>query len=72
MRFLEENILSIFGFPNKIIIGNALAFKYAKVVNFFLNYNIELGHSTAYYPKGNGLAKSSNKSLLRIIKNMFT
>jgi len=28
-----------------------------------------LGHSTAYYPQGNGLAESSNKILVNIIKN---
>ena len=28
-------------------------------------------HSTSYYPQGNGLAESSNKSLLRIIKNYW-
>jgi hypothetical protein len=27
-----------------------------------------LGHSTAYYPQGNGLAESSNKSLVNIIR----
>jgi hypothetical protein len=27
-----------------------------------------LGHSTAYYPQGNGLAESSNKTLVNIIK----
>jgi len=30
-----------------------------------------LGHSTAYYPKGNGLPESSNKSLVNIIKKML-
>jgi hypothetical protein len=30
-----------------------------------------LVHSTPYYPRGNGLAKSSNKSLIRIIKKLF-
>jgi hypothetical protein len=30
-----------------------------------------LGHSTAYYPQGNGLAESSNKSLTRIIKRIL-
>jgi hypothetical protein len=28
-------------------------------------------HSTSYYPKGSGLADSSNKSLVRIIKKML-
>jgi len=30
-----------------------------------------LGHSIAYYPQGNGLAESSNKSLVNIIKKML-
>jgi hypothetical protein len=30
-----------------------------------------LGHSTTYYPQGNGLAKSSNKILMRIIKKVL-
>jgi hypothetical protein len=28
-------------------------------------------HSTPYYPQGNGLAKSSNKSLIKIVKNLL-
>jgi hypothetical protein len=32
---------------------------------------IHLVHSTAYYPQGNGLAESSNKSLVKIIKNLL-
>ena len=38
------------------------------MVNFCNKYNMTLGHSTAYYLQGNGLAKSSNKSLVNIIK----
>ena len=30
-----------------------------------------LGHSTSYYPQGNGLAESSNKSLVKIIKKLL-
>ena len=32
---------------------------------------IQLVHSTAYYLQGNGLAESSNKSLIRIIKKLL-
>eukprot|EP00253_Pinus_taeda_P024838 PITA_24838 len=32
---------------------------------------IQLVHSTSYYPQGNGLAESSNKSLVRIIKKLL-
>lgn len=31
-----------------------------------------MGHSNAYYPQRNALAESSNKSLIRIIKNMVS
>jgi hypothetical protein len=38
---------------------------------FCQDYNITLGHSTMYYPQGNGLAESSNKILTRIIKRLL-
>jgi hypothetical protein len=34
-------------------------------------YNISLGHSTSYYPQGNGLVESYNKSLTKIIKKLL-
>jgi hypothetical protein len=30
-----------------------------------------LVHSTPYYPQGNGLAESSNKSLIKLIKKLL-
>ena len=71
MHFLEENIFSRFGCPKKIVTDNAQAFKSGPMVNFCQKYNVVLSHSTAYYPQGNGLAESSNKSLIRIIKKML-
>ena len=41
------------------------------MVDFYYKYHITLGHSTAYYPEGNGLAESSNKSLINIVKKML-
>eukprot|EP00253_Pinus_taeda_P007029 PITA_07029 len=41
------------------------------MVDFCYKYNISLGHSTAYHPQGNGLAESSNKSLVNIIKKLL-
>ena len=41
------------------------------MVKFCSDYNIVLAHSTTYYPQGNGLVESSNKSLVRMIKNIF-
>jgi len=69
--FLQTNILSRFGCPEKIITDNVAAFKSKKLINFCSKYHITLGHSTAYYPQDNGLAESSNKSLINIIKKLL-
>lgn len=71
IQFLESNILSRFGCPSKIITNDAVAFKSKKMIDFCSKYNITLGHSTTYYPQGNGLAESSNKSLVNIIKKLL-
>eukprot|EP00253_Pinus_taeda_P011791 PITA_11791 len=71
ISFLENNILSRFGCPFKLITDNAATFKSKRMVDFCYKYNISLGHSTAYHPQGNGLAESSNKSLVNIIKKML-
>ena len=71
MDFLEENILARFGCPRRIVTDNTAAFKSKKMINFCHKYHIILNHSTAYYPQGNGLAKSLNKSLVRIIKKLL-
>eukprot|EP00253_Pinus_taeda_P029904 PITA_29904 len=71
ISFLENNILSRFGCPNKLITDNATAFKSKRMVEFCHKYHIILGHSTAYHPQENGLAESSNKSLVNIIKKLL-
>jgi len=71
IQFLEGNILSRFECPQNIATDNAAAFKSKKFIDFCNRYNIVLGHSTAYYTQGNGLAESSNKSLVNIIKKLL-
>eukprot|EP00253_Pinus_taeda_P025531 PITA_25531 len=71
VSFLENNILSRFGCPNKLITNNAAAFKSKRMVEFCHKYHIILGHSTTYHPQGNGLVESSNKSLVNIIKKLL-
>jgi len=39
--------------------------------NLWHDYNITLGNSTTYYPQGNELVESSNKSLTKIIKRLL-
>lgn len=69
--FLLNNIISIFPFPRNLITNNAQDFKSNKMVILCSNYNNILSHSTTYYPQGNGLEESSNKSLVRIIKMLL-
>jgi transposase InsO family protein len=71
IQFLETDILSRSRRPFNIITDNATKFKSKKMDKFFNDYNITLGHSTVYYPQGNGLVKSSNKRLTTIIKRLM-
>eukprot|EP00253_Pinus_taeda_P028009 PITA_28009 len=71
VQFLETNILSRFGCPEKIITDNVVAFKSKRMINLCHKYHINLVHSTAYYPQGNGLVESSIKSLINIIKKVL-
>jgi len=71
INFLETNILSTFGCPRKLITNNVAAFKSKKMVDFCHKFHISLGNSTTYCPQGNGLAESSNKSLVNIIKKIL-
>jgi hypothetical protein len=67
ISFLED-IIARFGCPSKIIIDNSASFKSEPLIKFYKQFQISLVHSTPYYPQGNGLAESSNKSLIKIIK----
>ena len=51
--------------------NNALAFKAGALVKMCESMGIQLVHSTSYYPQGNGLAESSNKSLVKIIRKLL-
>eukprot|EP00253_Pinus_taeda_P009295 PITA_09295 len=71
MKFLIENIFTRFGCPHKLITDNATTFREKELVDMCNSMGIKLVHSTSYYPQGNGLAESSNKSLIRIIKKLL-
>ena len=71
IQFLINNILSKFGCPKKLVTDNAKAFYTAKMIKLCVDYNIVLAHSTTYYPQGNGLAKSSNKILVKMITKLL-
>ena len=57
INFIQENILSRFGCPKRLLIDNAKVLKSKAMVTFFEQNGIVLKNSTPYYPKGNGLAE---------------
>eukprot|EP00253_Pinus_taeda_P031196 PITA_31196 len=71
IKFLNENILTRFGCPTKLVTDNATTFQAKDLVDVCESMGIKLVHSTSYYPQGNGLTESSNKSLVRIIKKLL-
>jgi hypothetical protein len=50
---------------------NDASFKAEPLIQFCEYFGISLIHSTPYYPQGNGLAKSFNKSLIKSIKRLL-
>jgi hypothetical protein len=68
--FLED-IMARFGYSNRIITDNVVSFKAEPLIMFCEKFRISLIHSTPYYPQGNGLEESSNKSLINIIKRLL-
>jgi hypothetical protein len=68
IKFLKDNILSRFGVPEKFITDNGSIFIGSKFTEFCGEYGIVMGQSSNYYPQGNGLAESTNKTLIQILK----
>ena len=71
MKFLTENIFTRFGYPHELVTDNATAFREKELMDMCNSMGIKLVHSTSYYHQGNGLAKSSNKIFIRIIRKML-
>jgi transposase InsO family protein len=68
ISFLNSNIITRFGIPKILVFDNASYFSSLKMSVFALEKGIKLKYSASYYPKGNGLAKSTNKNMIKIIK----
>ena len=71
IEFIQENILSRFDCPRKLLTDNAQAFKFKAMVAFCEKNGIILKHSTPYCPQGNGLVESTNKSIIQSIKKLL-
>jgi hypothetical protein len=70
ISFLED-IIAMFGYPSKIFTDNTSPFRSEPLIKFCEQFGISLIHSTPYYPQGNRLVESSNKSLIKLIKRLL-
>ena len=62
--FLKDNIPSRFRVPKKFIIDNGSISIGSNFTKFCGEYKIIMGKSSNYYPQGNGLVESTNKTLI--------
>ena len=68
IKFLQENIMNMFGVPISLVFYNAYYFSSIKITKFTSENGIKLHYPPNYYPHGNGLAESTNKNLIIILK----
>ena len=68
MDFLQNQIMTRFGVPISLVFYNATYFYSIRLTAFANERGIKLHYSTNYYPQKNGLAESTNKNLIRILK----
>ena len=66
--FLNSNIITRFGIPKCLFFNNSSYFSSLDMSAFALEKGIKLKYYAIYYPQGNGLAESTNKNLIKIIK----
>ena len=69
-NFIEENIIMRFGVPHRIINDNDTPFVNSVVRKMLEFYQVKHHRSSPYYPQGNGQAKATNKTLIKIISKM--
>eukprot|EP00253_Pinus_taeda_P004920 PITA_04920 len=68
IEFIDQFIITRFGVPNDIVFDNASYFSGNAMFDFAIKIGFKLKYSANYYPQGNGLAESTNKNLIKIIK----
>lgn len=58
----------MFGVLTSFVFDNEYFFSSLKMIEFFQDKGFNIKFSGNYYPQGNGLAKSTNKNSIQIIK----
>eukprot|EP00253_Pinus_taeda_P009284 PITA_09284 len=68
IEFIDEFIITRFGVQTALVFDNASYFSGNSMFDFAIKRGFKLKYSANYYPQGNGLAESTNKNLIKIIK----
>ena len=69
-NFIKENIIVRFGVPRRIICDNGTPFVNSDARKMLEFYQVKHHRSSPYYLQGNGQAKATNKTLIKIISKM--
>jgi transposase InsO family protein len=68
IHFISEHIIHRFGIPQTLTTDQGSSFMSHQVREFAESLKIKLLSSSLYYAQANGQAKSSNKTLIKLIK----
>eukprot|EP00253_Pinus_taeda_P011268 PITA_11268 len=68
IEFIDQFIITRFGVPTALVFDNASYFSGNSMIDFAVKRGFKVKYSANYYPQGNGLAESTNKNLIKIIK----
>lgn len=69
--FIKENIICHFEILQIILSDNSTPFVNRNISNMLGRYHVKHHRSTSYYPKGNGQAEATNKTLIRILSRVI-
>jgi transposase InsO family protein len=72
IEFLTKHIIYRFGIPQTLTTNQGNSFMSKEVHEFAELYKIKLLDSSPYYARANGQAKSSNRTLINLIKKKIT
>jgi hypothetical protein len=70
IQFIEQQLITRFDIPSILVFDNVAYFSSTLLMEFSLDKGIIIRYSANYYPQGNGVAESTNKNLVRILKKM--
>jgi hypothetical protein len=68
IKFIEQQLITRFSMPSFLIFDHFFYFYFTLLTKFSLDKGIIIRYSANYYPQGNGVAESTNKNLVRILK----